>query len=367
LPAILARLAPVDLVLVEGYKRDTHPKVEVWRQETGQPLIQPGDPLIRAVATDSRLSLPVPVLDLNDTAAVADFILRDVGLLRRSALTESFDRVIIVDWSGRSGRSPARDSKDAIWIGLCEADREVQIYCRSRAEAEAWLAARLAEGGRQLIGFDFPMGFPLGLARRLTGTDSARALHGWLAEQISDSPDNTNNRFDIAEAINRQLGGQGPFWGCPMGKPRTHLSSLKTVDYTALGLAEKRRVERENPPAKPVWQLLGAGSVGSQALLGIPVVHRLAAASAAAVWPFDAPAALTLAEVYPSLLAQAVTASGDAIPDRAQVRLLARAFYALSQHGRLAPLFETPPEAEEEGWILGAGHGPLLAEALRWG
>lgn len=81
LPAVLARLAPVDLVLVEGYKRDAHPKVEVWREETGHPLIQPGDPLVRAVATDAMLALPVPVLDLNDTGAVAGFILREVGLV----------------------------------------------------------------------------------------------------------------------------------------------------------------------------------------------------------------------------------------------------------------------------------------------
>jgi len=81
LPAVLARLAPVDLVLVEGYKRDAHPKVEVWREETGHPLIQPGDPLVRAVATDAAFSLPVPVLDLNDTRTVADFILREVGLV----------------------------------------------------------------------------------------------------------------------------------------------------------------------------------------------------------------------------------------------------------------------------------------------
>lgn len=81
LPAVLARMAPVDLVLVEGYKRDAHPKVEVWRAETGHPLIQPGDSLVRAVATDAALTLPVPVLDLNDTMAVADFILREVGLV----------------------------------------------------------------------------------------------------------------------------------------------------------------------------------------------------------------------------------------------------------------------------------------------
>ncbi|MBN8630779.1 MAG: molybdopterin-guanine dinucleotide biosynthesis protein B [Rhodobacterales bacterium] len=80
LPAVLARLARVDLVLVEGYKRDAHPKIEVWRAETGHPLIQPGDPLVRAVATDTRLILPVPVLDLNDTGAVTDFILHETGL-----------------------------------------------------------------------------------------------------------------------------------------------------------------------------------------------------------------------------------------------------------------------------------------------
>lgn len=81
LPAVLARMAPVDLILVEGYKRDAHSKVEVWRAETGHPLIQPSDPLVRAVATDAALSLPVPVLDLNDTRAVADFILHEVGLV----------------------------------------------------------------------------------------------------------------------------------------------------------------------------------------------------------------------------------------------------------------------------------------------
>ena len=78
---ILARLAPVDLVLVEGYKRDAHPKIEVFRREVGHELIQPNDPMVRAVATDAALAaLSVPVLDLNDTGAIADFILREVGL-----------------------------------------------------------------------------------------------------------------------------------------------------------------------------------------------------------------------------------------------------------------------------------------------
>ena len=81
LAVILARMAPVDLVLVEGYKRDAHPKIEVFRREAGHDLIQPGDPMVRAVATDAAIAvLAVPVLDLNDTAAIADFILREVGL-----------------------------------------------------------------------------------------------------------------------------------------------------------------------------------------------------------------------------------------------------------------------------------------------
>lgn len=80
LPEILSRMAPVDLILVEGYKRDAHAKIEVFRAETGQTLIQPNDRLVRAVASDAALSLPVPLLDLNNTGQVADFILAEVGL-----------------------------------------------------------------------------------------------------------------------------------------------------------------------------------------------------------------------------------------------------------------------------------------------
>ena len=80
LEALLAKLAPVDLVLVEGYKRDAHPKVEAHRQETGNPLIAPDDPTVRAVASDTDMELDRPVFDLNDTVAIADFILSEVGL-----------------------------------------------------------------------------------------------------------------------------------------------------------------------------------------------------------------------------------------------------------------------------------------------
>ncbi|MCK0151642.1 molybdopterin-guanine dinucleotide biosynthesis protein B [Marivita sp. S6314] len=80
LETLLGKLAPVDLVLVEGYKRDRHPKIEAFRAETGNDLIAPGDDTIRAVASDSALDLDRPVFDLNDTQAIADFILAEVGL-----------------------------------------------------------------------------------------------------------------------------------------------------------------------------------------------------------------------------------------------------------------------------------------------
>ncbi|WP_171130950.1 MULTISPECIES: molybdopterin-guanine dinucleotide biosynthesis protein B [unclassified Ruegeria] len=77
---LLARLSPVDLVLIEGYKREAHPKIEAFRQEPGNALIATGNDTIRAVASDVPLSLDRPVFDLNDTAAIADFILHEVGL-----------------------------------------------------------------------------------------------------------------------------------------------------------------------------------------------------------------------------------------------------------------------------------------------
>lgn len=77
---LLEKLAPVDLILIEGYKRDTHPKVEAHRAEPGNPLIAPGDETVRAVASDVPLDLDRPVFDLNDTRAIADFILAEVGL-----------------------------------------------------------------------------------------------------------------------------------------------------------------------------------------------------------------------------------------------------------------------------------------------
>ena len=73
---ILARLTPVDLIVVEGYKRHPHPKLEIHRAEVGKPLLQPDDDWIVAVASDGPLpDARVPVLDLDDAEKIADVLL----------------------------------------------------------------------------------------------------------------------------------------------------------------------------------------------------------------------------------------------------------------------------------------------------
>ena len=76
----LERLSPCDLVIVEGFKRAPIPKLEVWRRVTGEPLLHPNDPRIVAVASDAKVDTRLPVLDLNDDAAIASFILAHLRL-----------------------------------------------------------------------------------------------------------------------------------------------------------------------------------------------------------------------------------------------------------------------------------------------
>lgn len=80
LDQLLGKLSPVDLVLIEGYKRDAHPKVEAFRAAPGNALIAPGDETIHAVASDTKLDIDRPLFDLDDTVSIADFILGEVGL-----------------------------------------------------------------------------------------------------------------------------------------------------------------------------------------------------------------------------------------------------------------------------------------------
>jgi molybdopterin-guanine dinucleotide biosynthesis protein B len=83
LDALVAHLSPVDLLLVEGFKRHPHPKIEVYRAALGKPLIYPDDAFVVAIASDARLlEAPLPWLPLDDPPAVARFILAHHGFAR---------------------------------------------------------------------------------------------------------------------------------------------------------------------------------------------------------------------------------------------------------------------------------------------
>jgi hypothetical protein len=286
-----------------------------------------------------------------------------------------FDRVIVVDWSAANLPTSLTNRANAVWIGCHDAEGGAEWHHRTRASAEAQIVTLIATanatGQRCLIGFDFAMGYPAGFAARLTGDARADAVWRWLAEAITDD-DNRNNRFEVATRINAAFPeGPGPFWSHPLGQSWPGLPFRKAgIDYTALGLSETRAAEAAVPRAKSPWMLFNPGSVGSQSLLGLPMIHRLSQVQGVSVWPFAAPdAPAVLAEVYPSLLAGpvAILANAEGLTaDQAQVRLLSQALFQLARADRLAPLFDAPPEAAEEGWILGAYHTALLAEALTW-
>ena len=281
-----------------------------------------------------------------------------------------FDTIAIVDWSAGK-RAPARPTKDAIWIGVVrEGAEQAPVYCRSRIEAERWLAGFLdaeAEAGRRvLIGFDFPFGYPRGFARHVTGSDDPLVFWDWLEARITDSEAGENNRFDVASEINRLFDGPGPFWGKPSEQ------GWPDVPYRKAGIvygicAERRACDLAAKASSSCFQLFFNPTVGSQALMGLPLLARLRRRAGVAVWPFEdwSEAQVVLAEIWPGLIDPAVkVVQGYEIRDAAQVRLLARALAGLGAERLMALLTDLGPEAKEEAWILGAGHeGELIAAA----
>jgi molybdopterin molybdotransferase len=277
-----------------------------------------------------------------------------------------FDTFLMVDWSGGNDRGPT-PKKDAIWICVARGGiADEPVYMRNRQVAEDWILAFLkteqAAGRRVLAGFDFAFGYPTGFGRSLTGSDDPFAVWQWITDRIEDSP-SANNRFDLAGQINARFDGVGPFWGNGLKRDIAHLprKGLARRDHN---MPEKRRAEQAAKGAFTVWQLSGAGAVGSQVLMGLPMLTRLRKAILpdVAVWPFerlDKPVAFV--EIWPSLIAKAVAATQPAgrIKDAHQVLLLAQTLSALSPN-ELDDMLDIAPTPE--GSILGLGLETLLSQ-----
>lgn len=271
-----------------------------------------------------------------------------------------FDTVVMVDWSGGNdtGKTPRQD---AIWACVARAGRaEEPYYLRNRRYAESWLSnffdAELVAGRRVLTGFDFPFGYPAGFAGALTGANDPFALWEWLAAHIEDDP-RVNNRFDLAAQINRRFGGQGPFWFNGLKRDIDGLPRTKIAYHNPF--PDRRRAEQQAKGAFSCWQLGGTGAVGSQVLMGLPVLARLRTRFDAAVWPFEPlTKPVAFVEIWPSLTLG--PAPESQIKDAWQVREVARMVSVLEPETLNAIL---DVEAPEEGWIFGLGHEDLLRHA----
>lgn len=80
---LMRHMTPVDLLLIEGFKRDPHDKLEIFRRDLGKPLLSAGDPSFIGILSDGAVAESgLPVINLNDTTAIADFIIGHYGLHR---------------------------------------------------------------------------------------------------------------------------------------------------------------------------------------------------------------------------------------------------------------------------------------------
>jgi molybdopterin-guanine dinucleotide biosynthesis adapter protein len=74
LQQLVDRISPCDLLLVEGFKREAIPKLEVFRRDNAKAALHPDDPHVVAVASDCRFATALPQFELDDATGIADFV-----------------------------------------------------------------------------------------------------------------------------------------------------------------------------------------------------------------------------------------------------------------------------------------------------
>lgn len=287
-----------------------------------------------------------------------------------------FGRYVAVDWSARSVPATGPDS---IWLAVLDADAAdgtapALHNPRTRREAASLLAASVDDHAATLVGVDVGLGYPAGTGRRF-GLDRPdepawRSMWRWLNEEIADGHRNANNRFEVAAELNRRSREvAGPFWGCPVNRTIEHLGPCKPAPGAVPAFrATELALRAAGRSPKSMWQLTGAGSVGSQSLTAIPVLQRFcdALGKRAVVWPFDCGIVepdvgtgdVVIAEVWPTQFDPTYLAG--TVRDAAQVAHVVACLRAADRSGELARWFR-PPVLEssvdvvigEEGWVLG--------------
>ena len=296
---------------------------------------------------------------------------------------------VAADWTAAETKKLGDAS---LWIGVAKRDVRFRLYAEThnvstRAEGEALLAAILADhrkrGDRVLVGLDFNLGYPVGTAARLkldgaSGQAPWQMLWKFIASNVVDKADNTNNRYQVAAKMNRLMTDEAwPLWGAPAKQAQRWLTTTKPPAGAGADIPEFRATEaaakKGRLQPKSVWQMHGAGAVGGQTLVGIPAVRRLleSLGPSGAVWPFGTgwreltpedvePLSALIVEVWPSMF-DGKPDAGE-FKDQAQVRAAAEALARMDEAGELARAFAPPKTAtpeliqqveQEEGWILG--------------
>jgi precorrin-8X/cobalt-precorrin-8 methylmutase len=268
-----------------------------------------------------------------------------------------FNNYLAVDWSANS---KPKIGADSIWLAWLSSTCELSLFNpRTRFEALALIKRLLqASDGRVLVGFDFPFGYPKVFFDNL-GFVKWSDLWADLYERVKDGANNNNNRFEVANYFNSFFPKNGPFWGHPMPNDARYINIpfKKPVGYGCFLPNEKRSIETLIKSTKTVWQLNGAGSVGGQALLGIPIVESLRKSVSTSIWPFESCSSkVVCAEIYPSMYKIENT---EIIKDANQVTAVVKKLHALDVKGELEQIMSIPSklkgsECTHEGWILGA-------------
>lgn len=277
---------------------------------------------------------------------------------------DQFDSLICVDYSAAAKPTTGQDS---IWLAGHLLGSKVLMNHSTRASAHEWLNTVMVEhvslSKRVLVGFDFAFGYPTGFAAALGLTGRPwKSTWKYLERALIDSPNNENNRFEVANAINKQLGDKAVFWGRPHQLNLPFLPTKKNICYDN-GIKEWRQFEalgREKGSLisrmQPSWKLAYAGSVGSQALMGIANLqrHRQKFAEKLAIWPFEEPTSpIVFAEVYPSMF------KFEHIPHRIKDAKQVQAMVQVMKRNSLSNWLDRTrfrdnlSVVDEEGWLLG--------------
>ncbi len=235
---------------------------------------------------------------------------------------------VAVDWSGA-----LRGEASRIWIAQATGGRLTALHAPgSRSAVADFLAAQRLSAKACLVGLDFAFGMPAWFASE----------NGWTSVVDVWTEARTHGEQWLAECT-------APFWGRP-GVRRSH-----DVDR---GLRETERSWVAVRQPKSVFQIGGAGSVGTGSIRGMPMLLDLRRGGWA-VWPFDAPGSHTLVEIYPRAF------TGPVVKSRRD----ARARYLAQMHAHLPPAFRLSMEHSEDAFdagIAAIGMSQAVATGATW-